>query len=167
MCFPCRRGSLSATASVYGLASVGSGLGGAIFQSLSEWQLKSFLTIHYSIAYNIVFIGYGLMALTGILILIFIQGRSSVIPNLAICRNHLYEILLCKKINIKKFPGMKKIRLMLVFLFQITIMFSQKNFSFVFLPDLHLRPDSSTLEDFERVIRADQSHQTRLCADRW
>ena len=46
---------------------------------------------------------------------------------------------------------MKKIRLMLVFLFQITIMFSQKNFSFVFLPDLHLRPDSSTLADFERV----------------
>jgi Icc protein len=46
---------------------------------------------------------------------------------------------------------MKKIKLILVFLFQLTILFSQKNFSFVFLPDLHLRPDSSTLADFDRV----------------
>jgi len=46
---------------------------------------------------------------------------------------------------------MKNINLMLVFLFQMSILFSQKNFSFVFLPDLHLRPDSSTLADFERV----------------
>jgi ACS family hexuronate transporter-like MFS transporter len=54
---------------------VGSGLGGAIFQSLSGVAVKKLSSqFNYSIAYNIVFIGYGLMALTGILILIFMTG---------------------------------------------------------------------------------------------
>ena len=54
-------------------------------------------------------------------------------------------------INVKKEYFLKRIILSLVFLLQITLLFAQKNFSFVFLPDLHLRPDSSVLATFDRV----------------
>ena len=75
LAFPADVVPLSATASVYGLASVGSGLGGAIFQSLSGVAVKKLSEkFNYVIAYNAVFIGYGLMALTGILILLFMTG---------------------------------------------------------------------------------------------
>ena len=75
MAFPADVVPLSATASVYGLASVGSGLGGAIFQSLSGVTVKNLAAkFNYTTAYNAVFIGYGLLALTGILILIFMTG---------------------------------------------------------------------------------------------
>ena len=70
LAFPADVVPLSATASVWGLASVGSGLGGAIFQSLSGVAVKNLSAKYsYSVAYNIVFIGYGLMALTGMIIL--------------------------------------------------------------------------------------------------
>jgi MFS transporter, ACS family, hexuronate transporter len=66
---------LSATASVWGLASVGSGLGGAIFQSLSGVTIKKLAAkFSYSLAYNVVFVGYGLLALTGVAILLFSAG---------------------------------------------------------------------------------------------
>jgi ACS family hexuronate transporter-like MFS transporter len=66
---------LSATASVWGLASVGSGLGGAIFQSLSGLTIKKLAAKYsYSLAYNVVFVGYGLLALAGVSILIFAAG---------------------------------------------------------------------------------------------
>jgi len=75
LAFPADVVPLSATASVYGLASVGSGMGGAIFQSLSGVAVKKLSEkFNYVIAYNAVFIGYGLMALTGILILLFMTG---------------------------------------------------------------------------------------------
>jgi ACS family hexuronate transporter-like MFS transporter len=75
MAFPADVVPLSATASVYGLASVGSGLGGAIFQSLSGVTVKNLAAkFNYTTAYNAVFIGYGLLALTGILILLFMTG---------------------------------------------------------------------------------------------
>ncbi len=75
LAFPADVVPLSATASVWGLASVGSGLGGAIFQSLSGVAVKNLSTkFSYSIAYNAVFIGYGLMALTGMIILLFMTG---------------------------------------------------------------------------------------------
>jgi ACS family hexuronate transporter-like MFS transporter len=75
LAFPADVVPLSATASVWGLASVGSGLGGAIFQSLSGITVKNLSTkFGYSTAYNVVFIGYGLIALTGLLILLFMTG---------------------------------------------------------------------------------------------
>jgi len=76
LAFPADVVPLSATASVYGMASVGSGLGGAIFQSLSGVAVKNLSTkFNYSIAYNAVFIGYGLLALAGILILLLMTGK--------------------------------------------------------------------------------------------
>ena len=75
LAFPADVVPLSATASVWGVASVGSGLGGAIFQSLSGLTVKNLSSkYNYSIAYNAVFIGYGLLALTGVIILIFMTG---------------------------------------------------------------------------------------------
>ncbi|MCU0472228.1 MAG: MFS transporter [Bacteroidales bacterium] len=75
LAFPADVVPLSATASVYGMASVGSGLGGAIFQSLSGVAVKNLSAkFNYSTAYNAVFIGYGLLALTGMLILLFMTG---------------------------------------------------------------------------------------------
>ncbi len=66
---------LSATASVWGLASVGSGLGGAIFQSLSGLTIKNLAArFSYSFAYNVVFAGYGLLAVIGVSILLFRTG---------------------------------------------------------------------------------------------
>jgi MFS transporter, ACS family, hexuronate transporter len=75
LAFPAEVVPLSATASVWGVASVGSGLGGAIFQSLSGVAVKSLSTkFNYSIAYSVVFVGYGLAALTGLIILLFMTG---------------------------------------------------------------------------------------------
>jgi len=65
----------SAVASVWGLASVGAGLGGAIFQSLSGLTIKTFSTSHgYGYAYNILFIGFGVSCLIGLSIILFLMG---------------------------------------------------------------------------------------------
>ena len=65
----------SATASVYGIASVGGGLGGALFQSLSGLGVKSLSASHsYHFAYHCVFFGYGLLAVIGLYIVLFHMG---------------------------------------------------------------------------------------------
>jgi ACS family hexuronate transporter-like MFS transporter len=75
MAFPSDVVPKSATASVWGIASVGAGLGGVIFQSLSGVAIKNLSThFNYPIAYNAVFIGYGLMALIGLAIVLFLTG---------------------------------------------------------------------------------------------
>jgi ACS family hexuronate transporter-like MFS transporter len=75
MAFPADVVPKSATASVWGIASVGAGLGGVIFQSISGVSIKNLSThFNYSIAYNAVFIGYGLMALIGLAIVLFLTG---------------------------------------------------------------------------------------------
>ena len=75
MAFPGDVVPQSAVASVYGLASMGSGLGGAIFQSLSGLAVSDLSkTYNYSTAYNAVFVGYGIMALIGIIIVLFFMG---------------------------------------------------------------------------------------------
>ncbi len=75
MAFPGDVVPQSAVASVYGLASMGSGLGGAIFQSLSGIAVSDLSkTYNYSIAYNAVFVGYGIMALIGLSIVLFFMG---------------------------------------------------------------------------------------------
>lgn len=75
MAFPGDVVPQSATASVWGVASVGAGLGGAIFQSLSGIAISDISAVHgYPAAYNIVFIGYGIMALTALVIVLFFMG---------------------------------------------------------------------------------------------
>lgn len=75
MAFPGDVVPQSATASVWGVASVGAGLGGAIFQSLSGIAVKDISAVHgYATAYNLVFIGYGIMALVALIIVLFFMG---------------------------------------------------------------------------------------------
>ncbi len=75
MAFPADVVPQSAVASVYGLASMGAGLGGAIFQSLSGFTIKHLsLEFNYSIAYNAVFVGYGISAFVGLCIVLFFMG---------------------------------------------------------------------------------------------
>jgi ACS family hexuronate transporter-like MFS transporter len=65
----------SAAASTWGLACIGNGIGGAIFQALSGITLISFSVSHnYTFAYNILFIGFGISAIIGVLIMIFGMG---------------------------------------------------------------------------------------------
>jgi ACS family hexuronate transporter-like MFS transporter len=75
MAFPADVVPKSATASVWGIASVGAGLGGVIFQSISGVIIKNLSTnFDYTIAYNAVFIGYGLIALIGLAVVLFLTG---------------------------------------------------------------------------------------------
>ncbi|HEY6901219.1 MAG TPA: MFS transporter [Puia sp.] len=65
----------SSAASAWGIACIGNGLGGAIFQSLSGVTLKNVSVTHgYATAYNALFIGFGVCALIGTLILLFGMG---------------------------------------------------------------------------------------------
>ena len=75
MAFPADVVPPNATASVWGVASVGAGLGGAVFQSLSGLTVKNIsATAGSSVAYNTVFLGYGLLALIGLCIILFVMG---------------------------------------------------------------------------------------------
>lgn len=65
----------SSAASVWGLACIGNGIGGAIFQSLSGITLKSVSASHnYTVAYNILFFAFGVSAIIGVLIMLFGMG---------------------------------------------------------------------------------------------
>jgi len=65
----------SSAASAWGLACIGNGIGGAIFQSLSGITLKGFSkTLGYAGAYNILFLGFGLLVIIGMGILLFTAG---------------------------------------------------------------------------------------------
>jgi len=46
---------------------------------------------------------------------------------------------------------MRRKLLSLLLLIQVAILFGQDDFTFAFLPDLHLRPDSAVLEKFHRL----------------
>jgi ACS family hexuronate transporter-like MFS transporter len=75
MAFPADVVPKSATASVWGLASAGSGLGGALFQSLSGITVEKLSTTYsYSTAYNTVFIGYGTLALAALFVILFLMA---------------------------------------------------------------------------------------------
>ncbi|HEX5026992.1 MAG TPA: MFS transporter [Agriterribacter sp.] len=75
MAFPADVVPLNATASVWGVASVGAGLGGAIFQSLSGVAIEQLSTSHnYTFAYHTVFVGYGIMALIAVCVILFVLG---------------------------------------------------------------------------------------------
>ncbi|GGH31677.1 MFS transporter [Dyadobacter endophyticus] len=65
----------NSAASVWGMACVGTGLGGAVFQSVSGIILKNNAAeMGYHYAYNILFLGFGLVALVGLLIMLFLMG---------------------------------------------------------------------------------------------
>ncbi|MBN8860857.1 MAG: MFS transporter [Sphingobacteriales bacterium] len=75
MAFPADVVPLNATASVWGVASVGSGLGGAIFQSVSGITIEHLSKTHdYTFAYSTVFIGYGIMAIIAVCVVLFVMG---------------------------------------------------------------------------------------------
>jgi MFS transporter, ACS family, hexuronate transporter len=75
MAFPADVVPLNATASVWGIASVGAGLGGAVFQALSGISIEKLATVYnYTIAYHTVFIGYGVLALIALCIVLFLLG---------------------------------------------------------------------------------------------
>ena len=65
----------SAAASAWGLACIGNGIGGAIFQSLSGITLV-YVAASYSsaVAYNVLFVGFGVLAMIGLFILLFLLG---------------------------------------------------------------------------------------------
>jgi MFS transporter, ACS family, hexuronate transporter len=65
----------TAAASVWGLACVGAGLGGALFQSLSGVTVARISEkVNYSTAYNYLFVGYGIIALIGVCVILFLMG---------------------------------------------------------------------------------------------
>ena len=65
----------SSAASAWGLACIGNGIGGAIFQSLSGITLKIFSkSSGYVVAYNILFVGFGVLVVAGMVILLFLSG---------------------------------------------------------------------------------------------
>ncbi len=85
MAFPADVVPLNATASVWGVASVGAGLGGAMFQSVSGIAIERISKTHsYAIAYNTVFVGYGIMALVAVAIILFLIGPLQKDPTLQI-----------------------------------------------------------------------------------
>lgn len=65
----------SATATVWGLGCIGTGLGGALFNFLSGRTLTMVTTTeNYTSGYNILFMGYGILALIGLLVVLFLMG---------------------------------------------------------------------------------------------
>lgn len=75
----------NSAASVWGMACVGTGLGGAVFQSVSGIVLKTYsLEMGYHYAYNLLFLGFGLVALVGLLIMLFFMGP--LVPNKSLLR---------------------------------------------------------------------------------
>ncbi|HEY4108425.1 MFS transporter [Puia sp.] len=65
----------NSAASAWGLACIGNGLGGAIFQSASGITLKTLSVTHgYTMAYNVLFIAFGISALIGVAIFLFAMG---------------------------------------------------------------------------------------------
>ena len=65
----------NAVATVWGLGSIGTGLGAAVFNFLSGRVLNTqSLQTGYRTAYNYLFMGYGLLAVLGVLVVIFLMG---------------------------------------------------------------------------------------------
>jgi ACS family hexuronate transporter-like MFS transporter len=75
LAFPADVVPARATATVWGLASVGAGLGGAFFQQASGLAIGHLrATTGVAAAYHAVFVGYGLVALFGLAIVLFPMG---------------------------------------------------------------------------------------------
>ncbi len=65
----------SSAASVWGIACIGTGLGGAFFQAVSGITLTKASQGHGIVsAYNFLFVGYGLAVIIGLIIMLFFMG---------------------------------------------------------------------------------------------
>jgi ACS family hexuronate transporter-like MFS transporter len=66
----------SATATVWGLGCIGTGLGGALFNFLSgrSLALVTTTTRDYVVGYDTLFVGYGVLAVMGLLVVWFLMG---------------------------------------------------------------------------------------------
>ncbi|HZH95056.1 MAG TPA: MFS transporter, partial [Flavisolibacter sp.] len=66
----------SATATVWGLGCIGTGLGGALFNFLSgrSLSLVTTTTHDYTAGYDTLFLGYGVLAVIGLLVVWFLMG---------------------------------------------------------------------------------------------
>lgn len=64
----------SSAATVWGIGCVGTGLGGALFQSLSGIMLGKFNTTNILTGYNYLFMMYGAIAVLGMLVVWFLMG---------------------------------------------------------------------------------------------
>lgn len=83
LAFPADVGPRNATATLWGLACVGTGLGGALFQALSGIALEKYTAIYdFEMAYNVLFVGYGLAGCVGLVITIFFLGPLKPNPTL-------------------------------------------------------------------------------------
>ena len=66
----------NSAASAWGLACIGNGIGGAIFQSFSGITLKSVVAKSgYAFGYNILFLVFGISVVIGMVILLFFAGK--------------------------------------------------------------------------------------------
>jgi ACS family hexuronate transporter-like MFS transporter len=75
LAFPADVVPTRATATVWGLASVGAGLGGAVFQHASGVAVAHLRTaVGITAAYHTVFVGYGLLALLGLALVLWPMG---------------------------------------------------------------------------------------------
>lgn len=75
LAFPADVGPKNSTATLWGLACVGTGLGGALFQSLSGIAVTRYTEkFNYMVAYDILFVGFGLAGLIGLFITLFLLG---------------------------------------------------------------------------------------------
>jgi ACS family hexuronate transporter-like MFS transporter len=79
----------SSAATVWGIGCVGTGLGGALFQSLSGIMLGKFNTTNILTGYNYLFMMYGAIAVIGMLVVWFLMGPIRKNENLhAIANNN-------------------------------------------------------------------------------
>jgi ACS family hexuronate transporter-like MFS transporter len=85
LAFPADVVPKDSAASVWGMACVGTGLGGAVFQSVSGIVLTTYAAdLGYHNAYSILFAGFGIIALIGLFIMLFFMGP--LVPNQALHR---------------------------------------------------------------------------------
>ncbi len=83
LAFPADVVPTNAVASVWGIASVGAGLGGALFQALSGIGVAALTAkFDYTTAYHAIFISYGLLAFMGIMAVLFLMGPLRKDPSL-------------------------------------------------------------------------------------
>ena len=75
LAFPADVVPKTSAASAWGIACIGAGVGGAVFQFLSGRTVKSISeSMDYTTAYNYLFIGYGLLAFIGVFVVLFVMG---------------------------------------------------------------------------------------------
>ena len=77
----------SSAATVWGIGCVGTGLGGALFQSLSGIMLGKFNTTNILTGYNYLFMMYGAIAVIGMLVVWFLMGPIRKNENLHVIVN--------------------------------------------------------------------------------